>query len=197
MKKKALLVMAIGVVLFGTVVISHALPFTSVADFAGTGTDAGRTYLEIGDNSSLFIYNYSHNVSFDPAAASITSATITLSHKGNSNNNGELWFLYEGSAVKIQQLSGSTFSSDWVDEVITLPPSLFSAISGGSWSLALSLQETTPGTDELWIDKSVLSGEYDAVTTPSNPPSVPEPASMLLLGFGLVGLAGIRRKFNS
>jgi len=38
---------------------------------------------------------------------------------------------------------------------------------------------------------------FDWTAFESLPASVPEPAAILLLGFGLVGIAGIRRKFKS
>ena len=72
-------------------------------------------------------------------------------------------------------------------------------VSGALWTLALRLAETTSQDDVIWIDQSVLSGEYTPVTTGGEnggTSSVPEPTTMILLGTGIVGLAGFRKKFG-
>jgi hypothetical protein len=123
-------------------------------------------------------------VNFVPPAAAITSAEIKLTHHNNSNNNGEVWFLYGSTSELLGTLEDST-GTGWLTQSFVIPSNLYSAAKGGSWTLQLKLKENTSGTDKLWIDKSELTGEYTAA---------PLPAAAWLLGSGLVGLIGIRRR---
>lgn len=50
----------------------------------------------------------------------------------------------------------------------------------------------SPGTWLLTVNSAGTTGSFSASTSAT---SVPEPISMVLLGFGLIGLAGVNRKF--
>lgn len=183
--------------------------FSDEYNFSGSEkSEDDRDYLEIGYNSRPFNFIFYHNVTFNPAADEIESAQIVLTHQGNSANPGEAWILYGNSATKIGDLINSTTANQWVDQVFPLPSSLYSAVTGGTWALALQLTEDTTGTDNILLDKSVLSGFYnytqqdnggggltgeDVAGAPPQSTQVPEPGTIALVGLGLAAIGLYRR----
>ncbi len=74
-------------------------------------------------------------------------------------------------------------STEMLNLQITLPVD----IPAGAYSGTLSLYATA---------SSNISGDPSVALTVSVPETVPEPTTMLLLGLGLMGLAGVRRKLK-
>lgn len=89
-------------------------------------------------------------------------------------------FTLNGNSIYSSAIPGNTANAD---KTFALDPALIS--SGGTLALALN---GNPGWD-LELDAFGISW-----TDPTPPVTVPEPASMALVGLGMMGLAAVRRR---
>lgn len=176
-------------VLMGSVHHVLADTFNSSKDWADSTYTAKdgtvTTYTEISSlpGNGSFIYEWTQSVSFDPAATAVTSADLFLTYSGvKENSNAELWAFDNDNLVSTKPISLNPAADGvWVTQIFNIQ-SLFTSFPITSVTLALHLSETTPGIDSIWLDKSVIKGNYTAVAP------VPIPSSMLLLGTGVAGL---------
>ena len=153
------------------------------------------------------IHNPSYSFSFGdlviPEGAVIDSVELILTHWGNKDRErAELWKLdFNGVLYNLEG------SRHWTEQSFSLDANLFSQ---DLESIVFTLTEYTRGPDKIKLDRAVLNIHYsflgsegggsisldgEAESGNATIPN-PEPATMLLLGSGLVGLAGLRRKFK-
>lgn len=166
--------------------------FSNTVDFSGSGTSKGHTYLSISDSSS---YAYTQTVTFDDPILRITNADLYLTYSrvdGYYLGLGELWLVDGGNNELFLGYLGSTGNS-WKTEHFDIPANLYNGVSGTTWSLKITFEENSCFSDSFWLDKSVLTGCYIAAPTPPVT-STPEPGTMLLLGTGMIGLLGARKR---
>jgi len=146
---------------------------------AGGGTDFQWT---AGDfvTSSIFVL----------ATNSVTDLTANWNFQDFlGGGNTETWYVYVNSVLVAQAvLPDDAYNGDILNVSGTVNFAGIGPVSGG-YQVELVLQNTVPfgGGSVSWLDGGITGLSYNV-----NP--VPEPSSMLLLGSGVIGLAGLLRR---
>ena len=134
-------------------------------------------YLE----GSFDYVSWTHHYVFEPALKEVIDGSLTLSLRDDSEYDSfEFAF---GWAEDGTWGFGEVDTNNYTYDINT------SYLGDGSFSVVLSSL-----WGDFYIDKSVLKIEYNPVGSSANSAPVPEPATMLLLGSGLIGVSFVGRK---
>ncbi|MEA1934273.1 MAG: PEP-CTERM sorting domain-containing protein [Thermodesulfobacteriota bacterium] len=182
--KKALLIGLSGMLLlFGTVSIAGATPITLIDTtiFTATGTNPNEDLVDYGwgevnklDGIGDYVV-WTHHYDFIPAVQTVLSGNLSVYLR--DEDDGGFW---DSCEFAFGWAEDGTWGLGEVDTGIYSYDVTAKFLYDGEFTITLV---------SLWGDFYIDQSELEITYEP-----VPEPATMLLFGVGLVGLAGIHRK---
>jgi hypothetical protein len=209
--KKFLLVLSVFLMVFSVTGIAGAVSFTDTIDYWNLdGSNYGEFLTEDHLFDSVYLsdsqsFSYVHSTGYDLSLYDISDLTLTLDFTNmdgllnlEGDDVGSNWLLgswdytesvqygYDGlNWTEIGEIDTEA-NSDSVDDVYTTIVNVTFLDSNGDLTIYIDVFNSL-GTADIWLDSSTLSGNAELV-------SVPEPSTMLLLGAGLLSIAGFGRK---